>query len=136
MYGARSTKDLRTGKIGDKSYVPNGLTKAQYEKVRKDAQTKKDANYKKNVKKAGIFMDYTDFYMKRGTDLNAGWKKSVTLGHDMAKTKFDWSGKDVSVNKMPESANVGGKKVAGKKVVGKKAAPKAAAKPGPKFRLF
>ena len=137
MYGARSKKDLSVGKIGDKSYIPNGLTKAQYEKVRKDAQTKKDANYSKNVKKAGVFMDYTDFYMKRGTDLNAGWKKSVTLGHDMAKTKFDWSGKDTSVNKLFESSNVGTKKVAGKKVVAKKAAaPKAAAKPGPKFRLF
>jgi hypothetical protein len=142
MYGARSTKDLSVGKISDKSYVPNGLTKAQYEKIRSDAQSKKDANYKKNVKKAGIFTDYTDFYMKRGTDLNAAWKKSVTLGHDMAKTKFDWSGKDVSVNKLPESSNVGGKKVAAKKTFGaKKVAPKAAAakavaKPGPKFRLF
>jgi hypothetical protein len=140
MYGARSKKDLKTGKISDKSYVPNGLTKAQYEKVRKDTNTKKDANYKKNVKKAGVFLDYTDFYMKRGTDLSAGWKKSATLGHDMAKTKFDWSGKDVSVNKLFESTkigNVGAKKVAGKKVVAKKAAPKAAAKKaGNKFSIF
>lgn len=133
MYGARSTKDLRTGKIGDKSYIPNGLTKAQYEKIRLDAQTKKDANYKKNVKKAGIFMDYTDFYMKRGTDLNAAWKKSVTLGHDMAKTKFDWSGKDASVNKMPESARIIKQKTDAKKGVAGK---KVAAKVAPKKRMF
>jgi hypothetical protein len=122
LYGARSKKDMKVGKIGNNSYIPNGLTKAQYEKVRKGEQTKKDANYSKNVKKAGVFMDYTDFYMKRGTDLGAAWKKSVTLGHDMAKTKFDWSGKDVSVNKLPESSNVGrfgGKKVA-KKVIKKR----------------
>jgi hypothetical protein len=120
MYGARSKKDLKVGKIGNQSYVPNGLTKAQYEKVRKDAETKKNANYSKNVKKAGVFMDYTAFYMKRGTDLNAAWKKSVTLGHDMAKTKFDWSGKDVSNNKMPESTNIFGKKTAAKKGAPKK----------------
>jgi hypothetical protein len=122
MYGARSKKDLSVGKIGDKSYIPNGLSKAEYEKIRKAEKGKKDANYSKNVKKAGVFMDYTDFYMKRGTDLGAAWKKSVTLGHDMAKTKFDWSGKDASVNKLPESSNVEkfSKNILGRKVVAKK----------------
>jgi hypothetical protein len=137
MYGARSSKDLKVGKIGATSYIPSGLTKEQYEKVRKGSQEKKDANYKKNVKKAGIFNDYTDFYMKRGTDLNAAWKKSVTLGHDMAKTKFDWSGADFNNNKMPESSKLLGKKVAGKKVVGKKVvAKKAAPKRDAKFPSF
>jgi hypothetical protein len=42
------------------------------------------------VKKAGIFEDYTEFYIKRGTDTKQGWKKDVTLGHRMAKTKYDW----------------------------------------------
>jgi hypothetical protein len=108
MYGARDKKDLKVGKIGDASYIPNGLTKAQYEKVRAGEKAKKDARYKMNVQKGGKFKDYDEFYLKRGTDLGAAWKKSVTLGHDMAKTKFDWSGsKD---NKLFESNNIGGKK--------------------------
>jgi hypothetical protein len=43
------------------------------------------------VKKAGIFEDYTEFYIKRGTDTKQDWKKDVNLGHRMAKTKYDWS---------------------------------------------
>lgn len=92
-YGARSKKNLKQGKITPgKSYVPSGLTASQYAKVRKEQEAKKAANYKKNVAKAGKFQDYTDFYLKRGTDIASGWKKSVTLGHTMAKTKYDWSG--------------------------------------------
>mmetsp|Transcript_3113 Transcript_3113/g.4532 ORF Transcript_3113/g.4532 Transcript_3113/m.4532 type:complete len:161 (-) Transcript_3113:106-588(-) len=91
-YGARSKKNLSVGKIGSGSYVPSGLTAAQYEKVRAEEQSKKQANYAKNVAKAGKFLDYTKFYTDRGTDLKADWKKSVTLGHRMAKTKYDWSG--------------------------------------------
>mmetsp|Transcript_14587 Transcript_14587/g.20299 ORF Transcript_14587/g.20299 Transcript_14587/m.20299 type:complete len:156 (+) Transcript_14587:93-560(+) len=91
-YGARDKKDLKVGKIGDKSYVPSGLTAAQYNKIRDEASAKKAANYKRNVAKAGKFLDYTDFYTKRGTDKNDNWFKSVTRGHDMAKTKYDWSG--------------------------------------------
>lgn len=73
--------------------MPNGLTKAQYEKIRAEEVAKKEANYKRNVAKAGIFEDYTEFYTKRGTDLTGAWKKSVTNGHKMVKTKYDWSGK-------------------------------------------
>ena len=91
-YGARSSKELKVGKLTTKSYVPSGLTLAQYENLRKDQQKKKDENYQRNVKKAGVFIDYTDFYTKRGTELSGAWKKSVTLGHNMAKTKYDWSG--------------------------------------------
>ena len=91
-YGARSKKNAKIATLGNNSYVPDGLTRAQYEKLRKDQVSKKDANYNKNVKKAGVFEDYTEFYTKRGTDTKADWKKSVTLGHRMAKTKFDWSG--------------------------------------------
>jgi hypothetical protein len=40
----------------------------------------------------GVFTDYTEWYTKRGTELSGAWKKSVTLGHNMAKTKYDWSG--------------------------------------------
>jgi len=72
--------------------VPSGLTADQYNKIRADAAKKKQDNYQKNVAKAGKFLDYTKFYTDRGTDLKSDWKKSVTLGHNMAKTKYDWSG--------------------------------------------
>lgn len=93
-YGARSKKNIKVGQLTDRSYVPMGLTKAQYEKIRADEVAKKGANYQKNVAKAGKFLGYDEFYLKRGTDLNGNWKKDVNLGHRMAKTKFDWSGKD------------------------------------------
>lgn len=103
-YGARKSKNIKTGKITEKSYIPSGLTKAQYETIRKEAAVKKEKNYAMNVKKAGVFTDYTEWYTKRGTDLNAAWKKSVTLGHSMAKTKYDWSGTEDA--KKFESTNV------------------------------
>ena len=83
---------LSTGKLTANSYVPNGLTREQYEKIRAGEVAAKDANYKRNVAKAGKFEDYTEFYTKRGTDLTGAWKKSVTNGHKMVKTKYDWSG--------------------------------------------
>lgn len=92
-YGQRSKKGLKTGKITESSYIPSGLTKSQYEAVRSKADAAKEARYQKNVAKAGKFTDYTDWYTKRGTDLSQSWVKSVTKGHDMAKTKYDWSGK-------------------------------------------
>ena len=92
-YGARKGKQLKVGEITDNSYVPNGLTKEQYAQVRSKEAAKKAANYERNVKKAGIFEDYTEFYTKRGTELTQAWKNSITLGHRMVKTKYDWSGK-------------------------------------------
>jgi hypothetical protein len=80
---------LKVGKIGANSYVPAGLTKAQYESVRAKDQAQKNSNYARNVKKAGVFEDYTEFYIKRGTDTNQSWKKSATLGHRMTKLKYD-----------------------------------------------
>ena len=91
-YGARNKKTLVQGKITEKSYVPNGLTAEQYAKIRSGDAQKKADNYAKNVKKAGVFEDYTEFYLKRGTDTGETWAKSVTKGHRMAKTKYDWSG--------------------------------------------
>ena len=92
-YGARNKKNLKTGKIGSNSYVPAGLTADQYNKIRDSEAKKKADNYQKNVAKAGKFQDYTAFYIKRGTDTSQSWAKTVTKGHDMAKTKYDWSGK-------------------------------------------
>ena len=92
-YGARNSKNLKQGKITSSSYVPSGLSAAEYQKFRDAEAAKKKANYERNVKKAGIFTDYTEWYKKRGTDLNMDWKKNkATLGHQMAKTKYDWSG--------------------------------------------
>eukprot|EP00536_Pseudo-nitzschia_multiseries_P013823 jgi/Psemu1/327328/estExt_fgenesh1_pg.C_6180007 len=96
-YGARANKNLKVGDIQQgKSYVPNGLSAAQYQAIRAKEQKKKDDNYKRNVAKAGVFEDYTEFYVKRGTDTKQAWAKDVNLGHRMAKTKFDWSGKKVA----------------------------------------
>jgi len=83
---------LDAAKLGSKSYVPAGLTKDQYEKIRsKDSKSKAD-NYAKNVAKAGKFLDYTEFYINRGTDTSEAWNKDINKGHRMAKTKYDWSG--------------------------------------------
>ena len=73
------------------------MTAKQYAAIRKKEQQKKESNYKRNVAKAGVFEDYTDWYTKRGTDTKQSWAKNKnTLGHRMAKTKFDWSGKKVA----------------------------------------
>jgi hypothetical protein len=68
------------------------LTKAEYEKIRDRDLKKKEENYKKNVAKAGKFIDFTDWYKKRGTDISDAWIKDVTRGHNMVKTKYDYSG--------------------------------------------
>merc|ERR1712003_555361 len=88
---------VRVGTIDDKkSYVPSGLTASQYNSIRAEAQKKKDANYARNVAKAGVYENYTEFYKKRGTDTNGSWY-GVINGHKMVKTKFDWSGKTNTV---------------------------------------
>lgn len=92
-YGARKNKNLGTGSLGSNSYIPDGLSRSQYEALRKKEEAAKDANYQRNVAKAGKFLDYTQFYLNRGTDVSESWSKSPTKGHRMAKTKFDWSGK-------------------------------------------
>jgi len=92
-YGARNKKNLKTGQLSKKSYVPDGMSKAQYEKIRaKDTKSKRD-NYQKNVATAGKFSYFYDFYKNRGTDLKDTWR-DVTNGHTMAKTKYDWQGDD------------------------------------------
>eukprot|EP00980_Cylindrotheca_fusiformis_P009974 scaffold2206_cov95-Cylindrotheca_fusiformis.AAC.4 len=89
-YGARNKKKLAQGKIGSGSYVPSGLTPAQYQKLRDQEAAKKKANYERKKKTAGVFEDYTAFYKKRGTDTSEKWIKSATRGHRMAKTKYDF----------------------------------------------
>ena len=98
---------MKQGSItSGKSYIPTGLSAEQYKKVRAADQATKDVRYKKNVKKAGIFQGYDDFYMKRGTAEGGNWLKSAGKGHTFAKTKYDYSG-DVNAPmadmKAPES---------------------------------
>ena len=81
---------LKVGDLSSKSYVPDGLSKKEYKKLRDAEAKKKEANYKRNSKKAGVFEDYTEFYVKRGTDTKQAWAKTPTLGHRMAKTKYDF----------------------------------------------
>mmetsp|Transcript_1417 Transcript_1417/g.3138 ORF Transcript_1417/g.3138 Transcript_1417/m.3138 type:complete len:164 (-) Transcript_1417:98-589(-) len=113
FYGAREQKNLKQGKIeAGKSYVPAGLSAAEYQKFRETEAKKKRDNYERNVKKAGVFTDYTDFYLKRGTDTSQAWAKNKnTLGHTFAKTKYDWSGKFADRRtSRAEAAKKGGKK--------------------------
>jgi len=110
-YGARKNKNVKLGTISEKSYIPAGLTKEQYEKVRSGEVAKKNARYEKNVAKAGKFIDYTEWYIKRGTDTKAEWKADINLGHSMAKTKYDWSG----LTDKPLWATVDGAKKVGAK---------------------
>merc|ERR1712151_944928 len=91
-YGARSKKNLKVGKITSKSYIPDGLTAVQYSQLRAQEKAKKDANYAKNVQKAGIFEDFTQFYKERGTNENGNRMNAPNRGHRMAKTKYDYSG--------------------------------------------
>lgn len=107
-----ATLQLKQGQITGNSYVPNGLTAAQYAAIRAKDQQKKEENYKRNVNKAFKFLGYDEFYKSRGTDLSGTWKKDVNLGHRMAKTKFDWSGKKNEVKGFESfgSSIFGGKK--------------------------
>ena len=98
--------------------MPTGLTKAQYEKIRLAEKKRKDDKYTMNVKKAFKYQDFTEWYAKRGTEEAGSWLKSVTLGHTMAKTKFDWSGTEDA--KKFESTNLGTKKASVKKTAPKK----------------
>jgi len=89
-YGQYKKKGIKVGALSNKSYVPAGMSKAQYEKLRAAEQKKKDANYNRNAKKAGVFEDYTAFYTKRGTDTKQAWYKDPNRGHRMAKTKYSF----------------------------------------------
>ena len=86
------------------------MTAKQYDEIRKGQVRKKQENYAKNVAKAGIFEDYTDWYTKRGTDTKQAWAKDINLGHRMAKTKYDWSGKKVQATTTAEVKGFFGKK--------------------------
>jgi len=64
----------------------------------------KEKKYLDKKKNAFQYTDFTEWYTKRGTELAQAWKKSVTLGHTMVKTKYDWEG--VTDAKKFESTNL------------------------------
>ena len=68
------------------------MTAAEYAKIRNAEEAKKKATYDMNVKKAGKFLGFDDFYNKRGTDADGAWLKAPGRGHTFAKTKYDYSG--------------------------------------------
>jgi hypothetical protein len=111
-YGARNKKNLKVASLTAKSYVPSGLSKAQYEDIRKKEAAKKAQNYDRNVKKAGKFQGFDEFYNKRGTAEGGSWLKAPGRGHTFAKTKYDM-GENLS-------ANTKGWKDAAGSVLGKK----------------
>lgn len=118
-YGARAKKNIKIGTLTSNSYTPNGLTPAEYDKIRKAEFAKKQKTYEEKSKKAFKFTDYTEWYTKRGTDLDKGaWRTDINKGHTMVKTKFDWSGKKDEAKKF-ESASApsifGSKKTVPKK---------------------
>jgi hypothetical protein len=97
---------LKTGKVASNSYVPAGLTLAQYQKIRAADESKKDSNYKKNVSKAFKFQNFDEFYLKRGTDVNGKWLNAPGKGHTFTKTKYDYAGEgspNMSDAKVPEA---------------------------------
>lgn len=95
-------RQLKSGSIGSSSYVPAGLSAAEYAKIRAQDEKKKDASYKKNVAKAGKYQDFTKFYLARGTSEGGSWLKAPARGHTMVKTKYDFSGQKADA-KIPEA---------------------------------
>jgi hypothetical protein len=87
------------------------LTAAEYAKIRAEDEQKKKSNYQKNVAKAFKFGNLDDFYKSRGTEVNGSWLKKPALGHNMVKTKYDYSGEKAEA-KIPEAfkGSVFGKK--------------------------
>lgn len=112
-YGARNQKmykkNLKVGRITGKSYVPSGMTQEQYANLRTKEASYRDASYKKNADKEQVFKPFYDFYKKRGTDDVDNWR-SVTNGHDMAKTKYDWDNVKSLMTTATVKDNAAGKK--------------------------
>lgn len=68
------------------------MSKSEYEKIRKSDASKADKKYQEKASNAFKFIDFTKWYVDRGTDEGGNWLKDPTLGHRMAKTKYDYSG--------------------------------------------
>jgi hypothetical protein len=93
-----SVLQLKLGEIkAGSSYIPTGLSAKQYAELRAKEAKKKRDNYERNVKKAGVFVDFTDWYKQRGTDLKQTWKKDRNLGHTMTKVRSHFT-RRVEVN--------------------------------------
>ena len=57
-----------------------------------------------------MFIDFTEWYKKRGTGEGGNWLKAPNRGHQMAKTKYDWSGEKNDAPLWTGVGNVKGKK--------------------------
>jgi hypothetical protein len=68
------------------------LTADEYRKIRAADAKKAEEKYEYNVKKAGKFLGFDQFYLNRGTEEGGSWLKSAGRGHRFAKTKYDYSG--------------------------------------------
>lgn len=82
------------------------MSLADYQKVRAADDAKKAANYDKNVKKAGKFLGFDEFYLKRGTSEGGNWLNAAGRGHTFAKTKYDFedsTNPNMSNAKLPEA---------------------------------
>lgn len=85
---------LKAAKLGKNSYVPAGLTAAQYQKIRDQDEAKKNSNYQGYASKAFKFITLDTFTKAREVSKGDSIVKDVTRGHTMAKLKYDYeSGK-------------------------------------------
>lgn len=79
---------LGPAKLGSNSYVPDGLTAAQYENIRQKEAAAADSSYSKWVAKAGKFMTLDTFTAARENSKGDKFTKDPTRGHRMAKLKY------------------------------------------------
>lgn len=94
----------KQGSLGSNSYVPAGLTPAQYANIRAADAKKAESNYQKNAAKAGKFLKLDAFYRARGTEEGGKWLKAPAKGHNMVKTKYDFGGSgNMRDAKLPEA---------------------------------
>ena len=75
------------GKLTNNSYVPSGMSKAEYDKIRTKEKQSKEQKHNKYAGKKDEYGEFQDFYAQHGTDKNAAWRT-------MCKTKYDWQGDD------------------------------------------
>jgi hypothetical protein len=60
-HDARAKKNIKLGSLTEWSYIPTGMSKAEYARIRKSGKDKKDKNYAANVGKAFKFIVYTEW---------------------------------------------------------------------------
>jgi len=97
-FGARTGKKLQAAALGRNSYVPEGLSKADYMKVRNNDDQKKKKQYSKVMSKVGSSTSFYSWYKSRGTDKGDKWLDADGRGHAFAKTKYNWGAEDDDIS--------------------------------------